>query len=398
MLAAAVMVVCQFASLALAEPVRPQGVGRLHVLSVETNSVAGADVDASRIHAVAKDWVDITTPENAGFRSRWRQSKQEAGAAGIRGVILRKIDELRDHVRVDDVVLFFYSGHGATDQNGRHLLQFDDGGVLHRDDLFQRLRSLRCRLTLLVTDCCAVRIKLPPVPMSNVNPNEPKEEHRQLKQNLTALLQANGFYDVNSAATGQIAWGTRAGGIFTREFVEVLREKPVSDWDQFTRLVTEETESSYDVFRKSRLEDPSARTGFSPQEVALLEKQKTQRPLRFLHLTPAGMPPGEPPPPPIVPQPPALGAVVTRVTPGTSAVDLDLNGQQMTLEVGDRILAINGRPIQSAEHFGQVIDSLPRGAPITLIILSGRQEARMQLRGKLDLGGKFRLGVTVNDR
>lgn len=379
------------AGVSLAAPVEPESTSRLHLLTIESRGVAGADVDASLVNALASDWVSVTSPQNAGFRSRWQQNKP-AGPGGIRGVVLGKIDEFRQFVRPDDIVFFFYTGHGATDQNERHLLQFDDGGTLHRDELVRRLRGLGCRLTVVVTDCCAVRIKLPPVPESEVDPMPPIQKHRQLKENLARLFATRGVYDLNSSSLGQIAWGTHKGGLFTRQMAGILRSTAVRDWDHFTREVTKATDESYAIFREGNLEDPNGGQNFSSEEVAQLREQRKQTPQRFLHPA-ADMEEAARPP-----QPPKLGVLITRVNPNTAAAKMNLNGTVMTLEVGDRILSINGRAIENANHFGEVIDTLPRGATIVVDILSGPQQEKMQLRGKLDTGGNQRLGVVVNDR
>ena len=63
----------------------------------------------------------------------------------------------------NDVLLFYYSGHGATFEGQGHVLTTSHGN-LSRDTLRTALTERRPRLSVLLTDCCASLVKRRPQP------------------------------------------------------------------------------------------------------------------------------------------------------------------------------------------------------------------------------------------
>jgi hypothetical protein len=68
------------------------------------------------------------------------------------GKVLRYYHDLR--VEPDDALVFFYSGHGATNATRGHFLQFTHG-PLFRNDLLAAMQKHNPRLMVLLTDCCS---------------------------------------------------------------------------------------------------------------------------------------------------------------------------------------------------------------------------------------------------
>jgi len=370
---------------------------KMHVLIVQSVTVAGADIDALNIGFVDGMYRDVSKTE--GYSNIVVQEKE----GGTRKKIYEAIDEMGQSVGPQDVVLFYYSGHGAIDNKG-HFLALDDRTQINRNELRQKLQNLGGRLTIIVSDCCAVLTT--PNPPTAGAPDDDETIRRRFAANMKRLLAASGTVDMNSASQGQVAWGTKKGGLFTNQFTRTLFMENVNDWKGFTRAVSASTMESYRTFRTRNIDSGGRSDGLGQAEVRMLRNQANQQPHVFaLDLGGAGAGVGAAPPGGVgaapVEDPPAgggNGVLVTRVNLNTTATNLRLNGTQMKLENGDRIVAINGQAISSSEEFGQAIDGLGRGAAFDILIIDGNSGKKMQMRGQLDVGGKYRFGITVEDK
>lgn len=367
---------------------------KMHVIIVQSVTVAGADLDALHVGYLDAMYRDLSQTEGQG--TVVLQDKQ----GGNKQRIYEAIDDLKQHVGPRDAVLFYYSGHGAIDQKG-HFLALDDRTQIQRNDLRQKLQALGGRLTIIVTDCCAVLAT--PAPPTAPAPDEDEAMRRRFLGNMKRLLAASGTVDINSSSPGEVAWGNKSGGLFTTQFTKTLMLEEVADWSALTRKVSTNTLASYKEFRTRNINSGGRSDGLGQGELRMLRNQAQQQPHVFvMDLGGMKQPPAiavNPVGPAPLPQP-AVGAGVrvARVTDGTTATNLWLNRTQMKLEVGDRILAINGQAIDSSDQFGEVIDSLERGATFNLLIIDGNSGKKMQMSGKLDVGGRYRFGVTVDDQ
>jgi S1-C subfamily serine protease len=95
---------------------------------------------------------------------------------------------------------------------------------------------------------------------------------------------------------------------------------------------------------------------------------------------------------------PVNGLPIVEIFRGTAATQLtDLQGNRVRLEIGDRLLAIDDQLVLDAKHFERTVARLPRGAEITLQIINRRDGQPLELLGRLDRGGGWRLGLRVNN-
>ena len=96
------------------------------------------------------------------------------------------------------------------------------------------------------------------------------------------------------------------------------------------------------------------------------------------------------------PSPRAAVLQITKIYDGTSATDLQTpSGRGIALEPGDGLIAINGERLRDIAHFQEVVRQMPRGARFTLTILNKRDGQSLDLVGRLDQGGGYRLGLHV---
>ena len=125
--------------------------------------------------------------------------------------ILKAIDRFR--VQPDEAMVFYWSGHGAFDNDG-HYLHMPKGGNLYRSTVFGAMKKKQARLTVLLTDCCNdfsdATAGLPRVSPSSPDPNRPTSPLFE-----TLFVKSRGVVDVNAAAEGEVAMGVKDGGLFS---------------------------------------------------------------------------------------------------------------------------------------------------------------------------------------
>lgn len=440
---------------ALVQPSSAPAADRVHLLTVESVTVSGADSDVGNMANMIAVYSETTKTNQGASFAKLRQTTQP----GNRDRIMQGVEDMRGKVAKNDVVLVYYSGHGAIDNQGP-FLQLDDEGQIHRQEMLKKMRSLGGRLHLLITDCCAVEVPPKKSVRMGLNYFQPSPERkRQLVDNLSRLFHASGIVDLNSASPKQVAWGSTGGGLFTKSLVKLLYESNLQDWQSLHRAVTQQTEQEYAKFRGDGLSDNGQRLGLGAEDLAQLQDQNRQTPHLFQlalggneapvtsgagtgnpggagtgnpggntrppttgsntrpptsggstrpPMTGSNTPPNLPPilggsddGPPMVPpvKPPLMGqgVVVARVYPETAATQLDFNGESVRLDKGDRILQINGRAIESPQQFHGAIDRLGKGADFVLKVLDRRTGQAVEVRGKLDSGGGFRFGALIEE-
>src|SRR5262249_38115654 len=79
--------------------------------------------------------------------------------------VLKYYQDLK--VEPNETLVFYYAGHGAYDTSKGHLLTFVQGD-LPRASLMAAMQKHKPRLTVVLTDCCAVYDDLP-----GMKPNTP---------------------------------------------------------------------------------------------------------------------------------------------------------------------------------------------------------------------------------
>jgi hypothetical protein len=143
------------------------------------------------------------------------------GDQATTGNILATIQGLGDCS--NDTVLFYYSGHCATDLGRGHTLTFSHGPdrYLLRATLTREIARLRPRLAVVLTDGCSNLGVLPPpdaptkaAPAPSATP--PAEETLPQRIARSLLLRTRGFVDINGS-TFDAALGLNEAGIYGDE-------------------------------------------------------------------------------------------------------------------------------------------------------------------------------------
>lgn len=273
-----------------------------------------------------------------------------------------------------DTLVVFYAGHGGFSSQRGHYLS-PGGQTLHRSDLKRAMDSTGARLNVLITDACSVMFRV-----RAYRAGAPQEEPilRISPAFYSLYWQPSGFVDINSSSPGEVAVGdTLDGGYFTTSLCKYLSERSQRDlgWRELLADVSGRVDTRF------REKHPS---GVSRAVDGRTVRQSTQTVFSQLDLQ-AGSP-----------APPTAGLQITRIHHGTSATDLQTpSGQDIRLEPGDGLIAINGERLRDIAHFQEVVRQMPRGARFTLTILNKRDGQSLELVGRLDRGGGYRLGLHV---
>lgn len=148
-----------------------------------------------------------------------------------------------------DTVVCYISTHGAFDPSRGHYMATAQGN-LYRSTLMTQLKQKNARLTVLLTDSCAVKI-----PTTAAKPVQTAELPSHAIFDL--LFYYQGTVDINGSSgpsaanpNGQYSWywnqaDVQGGGFFTRAFCNSAVFAPNGDWQAFftdvgTRLRVQE--------------------------------------------------------------------------------------------------------------------------------------------------------------
>jgi len=142
--------------------------------------------------------------------------------------ILSGIEQIQ--VKPDETLVIYWAGHGAFDSQG-HYLQMPRGGNLYRKTLLGAMKRKNARLVALLTDCCNEysdsTAGKPPVAPSSPDP------HRKTSPLFEELLlKQQGVVDVNAAAQGEIALGTKEGGLFSLAMAYMMPGRELAEGEQ----------------------------------------------------------------------------------------------------------------------------------------------------------------------
>lgn len=143
--------------------------------------------------------------------------------------IRRRIENLK--VGPYDTIVLLYSGHGHTDQNQQHRLNFShDAGSMRRADMLALLKSKNARLTVLLTDVCSGYGRNSALP---VVPSVETKQPRNLRpaqvidwRTIDSLfLKHAGVIDITAAEPGYNAQVNfpNVGSHFTNALLDLLK-------------------------------------------------------------------------------------------------------------------------------------------------------------------------------
>jgi hypothetical protein len=257
-----------------------------------------------------------------------------------RNEILATIDRLA--IQPADTIVFYWSGHGAYDENGPWFRTRREPN-LYRRELRERLAGKHPRLNVVLSDCC-----------NTFYPGTPKPPVRRAAappQRIAPLFdslffRSQGLADINSASENEVAMGTVDGGLFTMALAYLPNDLRSNDPSGF--FLSRQNESlSWDAM----VDDIARRVRTAYINLAAgPPTQKTQTVKAWALPTPA---------PPITP-PPATRTIALRP--------------------GDLILAVNGTTVNNSTDYWNAVKQSPTTMQIRFQRGGSLANAQLQLR------------------
>ncbi|MDO5309314.1 MAG: caspase family protein [Planctomycetia bacterium] len=119
----------------------------------------------------------------------------------------------------NDIVFFYWTGHGAYDSSRGHYLALPPGNgdrYVFRSKILSALKQKNPRLIVFITDTCHSLIDVPSAPCAAPT----MEMTRKIR---SLFFDCRGVLDANSSSPGQKSISTEAGSIFTILFTSYLQ-------------------------------------------------------------------------------------------------------------------------------------------------------------------------------
>lgn len=147
-------------------------------------------------------------------------------------------------VAADDVLFFYFSGHGGM-KNKKTFILTCDGAFLYRTELEAFIKAKPARLALIFTDACSSSIE-------SIGGRGSFNKDSKERENAFIEIYKNLFYNykgllyMTAATEGEYAWGGKDGGSFTKSlFHEVLLQDPQLTWEDIFRETKKRTQSKF---------------------------------------------------------------------------------------------------------------------------------------------------------
>lgn len=143
-------------------------------------------------------------------------------------------------VKPDDLIMFFYSGHGYHSDAEGHTpwpnLNFHYNQGMALKDVIEVCQQKKARLTLIFSNCCNALIPHWAAPKL-IKPKA-KLSALAVKNYQKLFLNAKGMVVMTSSERGEFSWSNQQGGLFTNAWLEALKKMsktPTSDvsWQAF---------------------------------------------------------------------------------------------------------------------------------------------------------------------
>ena len=211
-------------------------------------------------------------------------------------------------VNRDDILLFYFSGHGGRDKQGKTTLWFTDENEMHRSTLQQMVRAKQARFSLLITDACTESLDNIGGIRSFAGKAAPLSDEDFARCYRHLLLEYRGLLHWSSSSEGEFSFGGGNGGIFTESlFRDTLSKKPLDGWDKIFAQVKKLTAYKFDRMMqmdnyKSQKKSPKKSILnlfadiLSPGDKAYEMTQESQTPKAFSMPVPLGISTTAPPP------------------------------------------------------------------------------------------------------
>jgi Caspase domain len=146
----------------------------------------------------------------------------------------------------DDIVLFYFSGHGGM-KNGKTFLFTADEQELLRSEVEASFNAKPARLKMIITDACSNDVDGLAATRSlsqsgqKIDAGEFDAVYKEL------FLNYQGMMHISASSEGEYAWSNdNFGGFFTYHFVkEGLIKKPVGDWQVIFKNAKDKTSQMF---------------------------------------------------------------------------------------------------------------------------------------------------------
>ncbi|RMG82165.1 MAG: caspase family protein [Bacteroidetes bacterium] len=158
----------------------------------------------------------------------------------------------------DDVVFFYYSGHGQYEEGLGKVLSIN-GVFLPLKTIEKILDEMPAGLKFIVTDCCSQRIPMGIAMQPNTNALENADGEFNARgvlirqKNYQRLLDYEGMLVVESSQPGQFSYAFDKGGIFTEFFLKTIHDQ-VEIGEASWKNILDETRRKVENFVGENLE------------------------------------------------------------------------------------------------------------------------------------------------
>ena len=353
-------------------------------LQAETiHVIIAANTDAERAGTLV---AQATQQDKDGFERIFRENVPESQLA-IHSIPIEKvwsadILQIVDELVItpgEDTVVFFYSGHGAYDSTKKQ--QFfqlaadpptPERSDLYRNDVLDRIIAKNPRLVVMLSDCCNVVYSPKIAPSARSAKWMPPARSPSSISPLfdTLFIKVKGVVDVTSSQLGETSGinAQKGGSCFAIPMIDLLNSNKDSydlDWktfvDELTPKVQEAFTTAYPNGAKSSEEGPR-----QYKQTVFVYRLPGMSATRDYGEDVSSMPL---PPHPVPRQGPRLGVrAVAEKDGGLRVTELisESPGEKAGFEVGDVILEINGKPINTEQEYSDAVDESPKQMQLKL--------------------------------
>jgi hypothetical protein len=279
----------------------------------------------------------------------------------------------------NDTVMLFYSGHGGTTREDvkprDHIFQLSGGPrkeLLYRSELRRAMQNTGARLVILLSDSCSefTAFTAPPSADREIVVKPIRDPNAVLPGYRRLFFEARGVVDVNSSREGTYSFSDQYGSIFARTLpscFDNFKHNPQVTWIEFYAHMHGKSEREFKEWKRKTIQEYMVKNAWRPetsQPQKILDEQPTQEPQAFY----------------------LPGVSLGLVGQGTDGEGIlirnftrDSRAKASGLQVGDRIVAVNGTRIKYKKDFDEAIDPLLAHGVAQIRMAVNRQGTEMTI-------------------